>query len=99
MSQISPKTLLDQENPLAMFMYALKAPESKRQYPKRLKVFLDFLTSNNELSNSDLENQCRLIFRKLRQENTRIHTVMCLKISIPIPIENIGRQSNPKQII
>ena len=41
-----------------MFMYALKAPESKRQYPKRLKVFLDFLTSKNELSCSDLENQC-----------------------------------------
>ena len=58
MSQIPPKTLLDQENPLAMFMYALKAPESKRQYPKRLKVFLDFLTSKNELSSSDLENQC-----------------------------------------
>ena len=58
MSQIPPKTLLDQENPLAMFMYALKAPESKRQYPKRLKVFLDFLTSKNELSYSDLENQC-----------------------------------------
>ena len=58
MSQIPPKTLLDQENPLSMFMYALKAPESKRQYPKRLKVFLDFLTSKNELSCSDLENQC-----------------------------------------
>lgn len=61
MSHITPKTLFDQdqENPLAMFMYALEAPESKRQYPKRLKVFLDFLTSKNELSNSDLENQCR----------------------------------------
>lgn len=64
MSQISPKTLLDQENPLAMFMYALKAPESKRQYPKRLKVFLDFLTSKNELSHSDLENQCREFMTK-----------------------------------
>ena len=46
MSQIPPKTLLDQENPLAMFMYALKAPESKRQYPKRLKVFLEILPLN-----------------------------------------------------
>lgn len=64
MSQIPPKTLLDQENPLAMFMYALKAPESKRQYPKRLKVFLDFLTSKNELSCSDLENQCREFMTK-----------------------------------
>ena len=61
MSHITPKTLFDQdqENPLAMFMYAWEAPESKRQYPKRLKVFLDFLTSKNELSSSDLENQCR----------------------------------------
>ena len=58
MDQQSPNTLLDQENPLEMFMYALKAPESKRQYLKRLKVFLDFLTSKNELSHSDLENQC-----------------------------------------
>ena len=58
MTLIAHNTLLDQENPLQMFMYALKAPESKRQYPKRLKVFLDFLTSKNELIHSDLENQC-----------------------------------------
>ncbi|MGH9982196.1 MAG: hypothetical protein ACRD6U_11670 [Nitrososphaeraceae archaeon] len=42
MAQIPPNTLLEQEKPLAMFMYALKAPESKRQYPKRLKGFLTF---------------------------------------------------------
>jgi len=42
--------LFDPDNPLEVFMYALKAPESKRQYPKRLNVFLDFLTSKNELS-------------------------------------------------
>ena len=58
MTQVIPNILLDQENPLEMFMYALKAPESKRQYPKRLKVFFDFLTFNNELTHSDLENQC-----------------------------------------
>ena len=57
MDQLSPTTLLDQENPLEMFMYALKAPESKRQYPKRLKVFFEFLRFNNELTHSDLENQ------------------------------------------
>jgi hypothetical protein len=39
-------------------MYALKAPESKRQYPKRLKVFFDFLIFNNELTHPDLQNQC-----------------------------------------
>jgi hypothetical protein len=45
-------------------MYGLKAPESKRQYPKRLKVFLDFLTSTKELSCSDLENQCKEFMAK-----------------------------------
>ena len=58
MTLIAPNPVLDQENPLYMFMYALKGAESKRQYLKRLKVFLDFLTSKNELTNPDLENQC-----------------------------------------
>lgn len=32
----------DDCNPLQPFLFALKAPESKRQYPKRLKVFFDY---------------------------------------------------------
>lgn len=59
MIQIPNNTsILDQENPLEMFMYALKAPDSKRQYPKRLKLFFDFLTFKNDLSYSALQNQC-----------------------------------------
>jgi integrase len=30
------------QDPLSLFMYALKAPQTKRQWPRRLKVFLDF---------------------------------------------------------
>ncbi|HEX5978730.1 MAG TPA: hypothetical protein VFY68_15720 [Nitrososphaeraceae archaeon] len=30
-------------DPLSIFLYALKAPESKRQYPRRFKMFLDYL--------------------------------------------------------
>ena len=30
-------------DPMATFTYALKAPESKRQYPRRFKIFLDYL--------------------------------------------------------
>ena len=30
-------------NPLSQFLYALKAPETKRQWPNRLKVVFDFL--------------------------------------------------------
>ncbi len=33
----------EQQDPLALFLYVLKAPETKRQYPCRFKVFLDFL--------------------------------------------------------
>ena len=32
-----------QADPMAKFMYALKAKESKRQYPRRFKMFLDYL--------------------------------------------------------
>ena len=31
------------EDPMAVFLYAVKSPESKRQYPRRFKMFLDFL--------------------------------------------------------
>jgi len=36
-------TLVLEDNPYENFVYALRAPESKRQYLRRLKVFLDFL--------------------------------------------------------
>jgi hypothetical protein len=33
----------EEQDPLAVFLYALKDPETKRQYPRQFKVFLDFL--------------------------------------------------------
>jgi hypothetical protein len=30
-------------DPMEAFIYALKAPESRRQYPRRLKPFLDYI--------------------------------------------------------
>lgn len=68
-SDISNTPLLDQDKSLEVFMYALKAPESKRQYPKRLKVFFDFLTSKNELTNLDLKNQCIEFMTKSRTDS------------------------------
>jgi hypothetical protein len=32
-----------EENPMTIFMYALKAPDTRRQYPQRFKMFLDYL--------------------------------------------------------
>ena len=36
-------TTIEEYSPYLRFSYALNAPESKRQYPKRFKVFLDYL--------------------------------------------------------
>jgi hypothetical protein len=33
----------EEQDPMSVFLYALKAPETKRQYPRRLKIFLDYL--------------------------------------------------------
>ena len=51
-------------DPYESFLYALKAPETKRQYPKRLKVIFDYLVSINELKENHLENQCKEIVLK-----------------------------------
>ena len=36
------------------FLYALKAPESKRQYPRRFEMFLDFLKLEGNLNTKAL---------------------------------------------
>ena len=53
----------EEENPLSVFLYALKAPETKRQYPRRLKVFLDFLKLDGTL-----EQQSKEFLEKAKQD-------------------------------
>ena len=36
-------------DPMNQFMYGLRAPETRRQYPRRLKIFLDFLQLDGSL--------------------------------------------------
>jgi hypothetical protein len=55
-------TQYEEENPLSVFLYALKAPETKRQYPRRLKVFLDFLKLDGTL-----EQQSKEFLEKAKQ--------------------------------
>jgi hypothetical protein len=43
-------------NPYNRFLYALKAPESKRQYPKRLEVFLNFVNMTGSNLDEKLYN-------------------------------------------
>ena len=40
---------INEENPIQIFLYAQRAPESKRQYPRRLKVLFDYLQNTEEL--------------------------------------------------
>lgn len=39
----------DYDDPLQHFSYALRVPETKRQYPKRLKMFMDFVHIEGDL--------------------------------------------------
>lgn len=42
--------------PLSQFMYDLKAHETRRQWPQRLKMFFDFLKIEG-----DLDHQAKLL--------------------------------------
>jgi integrase len=42
-------------DPMFNFLYALKAPETKRQYPKRFEVFLNFLNLPGDLHDKALQ--------------------------------------------
>jgi integrase len=48
LSKTEAKTKTAEFSPYLKFSYALNAPESKRQYPKRFKVFLDYLAIEGE---------------------------------------------------
>lgn len=50
------------QNPLELFAYALKSTESQRQYPRRFKVFLDFLN----LDTDNIEEQSQNFLSKAK---------------------------------
>ncbi len=53
---MAPTTTTTQyEDPPSVFLYALKAPETRRQYPRRLKVFLDYLKLEGPLEQQIVE--------------------------------------------
>ena len=56
-----------QDDRYESFLYALKSLETKRQYPKRLKVVFDYLVSINELKEIQIENQCNEVVSKTLQ--------------------------------
>ena len=50
--------------PYNRFIYALKAPESKRQYPKRLEVFLNFI----EIEGMNIQEKLYNLYKKNRNK-------------------------------
>jgi integrase len=55
--------VIEEQNPLTNFMYALKAPETKRQWPGRLKIVLDFLHLEGTL-----EQQAKIFVIRAREK-------------------------------
>jgi hypothetical protein len=45
----------EDSNPMTNFVYALRAPETKRQYPRRLAMFFDFLKLEGSLEMQGVE--------------------------------------------
>ena len=61
---LSNKSFLQYENdPLQNFLYALKAPDSKRQYPRRFEYFLDYLGLKGTL-----KEKCLIFYEQAKQE-------------------------------
>lgn len=51
------------QDPLSVFMYALKAAETRRQWPRRLKIFFDFLKLEEPI-----EQQAKQFLMKTKQD-------------------------------
>ena len=60
-----------EEDPLCMFMYGLRAKESRRQYPRRLKVFMDFCGLEGSL-----EKQAGELFFRARVNVTWLQNML-----------------------
>ena len=54
--------IIEEQNPIEVFSYTLKAPETKRQYPRRFKMFVDFLKLEGPL-----EEQAKPFLLKARE--------------------------------
>lgn len=63
-------------DPLSNFLYALRAPETKRQYPRRLKVFLDYLGLDG-----DLKDQAKVFLAKVRSDPQWVQNTLMQFIS------------------
>ena len=66
-STTTTTTTIADFSPYLKFTYALNAPESKRQYPKRFKVFLDYL--GIDIENNSIEGRVNKLYYDYILEN------------------------------
>ncbi len=64
---IQPAQLSKDFSPYLKFMYALNAPESKRQYPRRLQVFLDHL----QIDQLTIEEKTNMLYDLITKNGTQ----------------------------
>ncbi len=60
-------------NPIDNFLYALRAPETKRKYPQRLKFFFDFVYP--DLAKSNIVTQSLEFIKDAKGETNLFLTV------------------------
>ena len=62
-------TISELQDPIQAFLYALKAPETKRKYPQRLKFFFDFV-----FSDLDINVQAREFIKQARGNDQFVYS-------------------------
>lgn len=62
---------LIEDDPLSMFMYGLKAKETRRRYPKRLKVFMEYCGLVGSI-----EKQAKDLFHRAKDNNSWIQNML-----------------------
>ena len=67
-------------NPYSNFLYALKSPEVRRQYPKLLKIFLDAIKFELD---KPLEERVYLLFQESVSKRKWLETQIILFVEYP----------------
>jgi hypothetical protein len=60
-----------EDNPITLMLFGLKSPESKRQYPQRLKVFMDYA-----IPDGDMAQQSRILLKKAVEDSKWIENTI-----------------------
>jgi len=59
------QNVLDMD-PVSRFLYGLPSPETKRQWPKRFEVFLDFIGLKGE---GDFNTKAQIFYEKAKNDS------------------------------